>query len=82
MFWNGVIILELMTGQIPLQENVSGYYKGVEDHIEDQKQAFYSEGMKEEEAEEGSCGGDGLIRGSRVEMDQIHRPKMPWKAIL
>ena len=55
--------------------------KEVEDHIEDQKQVFMAEGMKEEEAEKAAVEemGDPVEVG--VEMDQIHRPKMPWKAI-
>ena len=54
----------------------------VEDHIEDQKQAFLEEGMTEAEAEKAAVRemGDPVEVG--VEMDQIHRPKMPWKAIL
>ena len=73
--------LELMTGQIRCKKCVR-YYKEVEDHIEDQKQAFMAEGMKEEEAEKAAVEemGDPVEVG--VEMDQIHRPKMPWKVIL
>ena len=41
-----------------------------------------AEGMTEEEAEKAAVEemGDPVEVG--VEMDQIHRPKMPWKAIL
>lgn len=43
--------LELMTGQIRCKKMCPVIAKEVEDHIEDQKQAFMAEGMKEEEAE-------------------------------
>lgn len=74
--------LELMTGQIRCKKMCPVIAKEVEDHIEDQKQAFMAEGMKEEEAEKAAVEemGDPVEVG--VEMDQIHRPKMPWKAIL
>lgn len=73
--------LELMTGQIRCKKMCPVITKEVEDHIEDQKQAFMAEGMKEEEAEKAAVEemGDPVEVG--VEMDQIHRPKMPWKVI-
>ena len=40
--------LELMTGQIRCKKMCPVIAKEVEDHIEDQKQAFMAEGMKEE----------------------------------
>lgn len=43
--------LELMTGQIRCKKMCPVIAKEVEDHIEDQKQVFMAEGMKEEEAE-------------------------------
>ena len=43
--------LELMTGQIRCKKMCPVIVREVEDHIEDQKQAFMAEGMKEEEAE-------------------------------
>lgn len=43
--------LELMTGQIRYKKMCPVIAKEVEDHIEDQKQVFMAEGMKEEEAE-------------------------------
>ena len=46
--------LELMTGQIRCKKMCPVIAKEVEDHIEDQKQAFMAEGMKEEEAEKAS----------------------------
>lgn len=73
--------LELMIGQIRCKKMCPVIVREVEDHIEDQKQAFMAEGMKEEEAEKAAVEemGDPVEVG--VEMDQIHRPKMPWKAI-
>ena len=43
--------LELMTGQIRCRKMCPVIAREVEDHIEDQKQAFMAEGMTEEEAE-------------------------------
>lgn len=40
--------LELMTGQIRCKKMCPVIAKEVEDHIEDQKQVFMAEGMKEE----------------------------------
>ena len=40
--------LELMTGQIRCKKMCPVIVKEVEDHIEDQKQAFMAEGMKED----------------------------------
>lgn len=50
-------------------------------HIEDQKAAFISEGMEQDEAEEAAVleMGDPLETGN--EMDRIHRPKMAWGMI-
>ena len=50
-------------------------------HIEDQKAAFISEGMEQDEAEEAAVleMGDTVETGN--EMDRIHRPKMAWGMI-
>lgn len=74
--------LELLTSQIRCKKMCPVIAREVEDHIEDQKQAFLEEGMTEAEAEKSAVRemGDPVEVG--VEMDQIHRPKMPWKAIL
>ncbi len=74
--------LELLTSQIRCKKMCPVIAREVEDHIEDQKQAFLEEGMTEAEAEKSAVRemGDPVEVG--VKMDQIHRPKMPWKAIL
>ena len=74
--------LELLTSQIRCKKMCPVIAREVEEHIEDQKQAFLEEGMTEAEAEKSAVRemGDPVEVG--VEMDQIHRPKMPWKAIL
>ena len=74
--------LEQLTSQIRCKKMCPVIAREVEDHIEDQKQAFLEEGMTEAEAEKAAVRemGDPVEVG--VEMDQIHRPKMPWKAIL
>ncbi len=55
--------------------------KELEDHIEDQKCDYMTEGMEPSEAEETAV----LEMGDPVEvgikMDRIHRPKMAWKMI-
>ena len=72
--------LELMTGQIRCRKMCPVIAREVEDHIEDQKQAFMAEGMTEEEAEK-AAGGEAIC-GSRSEMDcGSTESKMPWKAI-
>lgn len=50
-------------------------------HIEDQKAAYLSEGMEQEEAEEAAVRemGDPVETGN--EMDRIHRPMMAWGMI-
>ena len=50
-------------------------------YIEDQKAAFISEGMEQDEAEEAAVleMGDPVETGN--EMDRIHRPKMAWGMI-
>ena len=74
--------LELMTGQIRCRKMCPVIAREVEDHFEDQKQAFMAEGMTEEEAEKAAVEEMGDPDEVGVEMDQIHRTKMQWKAIL
>lgn len=53
----------------------------INDHIEDQKEEFLSEGMSQKEAEEAAVRemGDPVEVG--LEMDRIHRPTMAWGMI-
>ena len=60
--------LELMTGQIRCKKMCPVIVKEVEDHIEDQKQAFMAEGMKEEEAE-------------KAAVEEMGDPKSEWRWI-
>ena len=53
--------LELMTGQIRCKKMCPVIVREVEDHIEDQKQAFMAEGMKEEEAEKAQAAAKALF---------------------
>lgn len=50
----------------------------LEQHIEDQKQAFLEKGMSEEESERAAVRemGDPVETGMRL--DRVHRPKMAW----
>lgn len=74
--------IELLTNQIRCKKMCPVIAREMEDHIDDQKQAFIREGMTKAEAEEAAIRemGDPVEVG--VEMDRIHRPKMPWKVIL
>ena len=61
--------LELMTGQIRCKKMCPVIAKEVEDHIEDQKQAFMAEGMKEEEAEKAQAAAKALFsQGAAADM--------------
>ena len=61
--------LELMTGQIRCKKMCPVIAKEVEDHIEDQKQVFMAEGMKEEEAEKAQAAAKALFsQGAAADM--------------
>lgn len=55
--------------------------KELEDHMEDQKTDFMADGMTEQEAEEAAVTEMGDPVDVGVQMDGIHKPKMPWGMI-
>lgn len=73
--------LECLKEQIRYKKMRSVIAAEIEEHIEEQKKDFMVAGMSEDEAEEAAVRemGDPVEVG--VEMDRIHRPKMPWGAI-
>lgn len=70
--------MEILSEQIRYKQALPMVTREIEAHIDDQKEAFLTEGMTEREAEEAAVRemGDPVCVG--VEMDRIHRPKMNW----
>ena len=73
--------IQTVTDQIRCKRALPLVTKELEDHIEDQKCDYMTEGMEPSEAEEAAVleMGDPVEVG--IEMDRIHRPKMAWKMI-
>ena len=73
--------IQTVTDQIRCKRALPLVTKELEDHIEDQKCDYMTEGMEPSEAEEAAVleMGDPVEVG--LEMDRIHRPKMAWKMI-
>ena len=74
--------LELVKEQIRCKRVRGAIGEELEAHMDEQKMDFMAEGMTETEAEEAAvCEmGDPVEVG--VEMDRIHRPRMPWRMFL
>lgn len=70
--------LHTLTEQIRCKMARGTIEQEINDHIEDQKEEFLSEGMSQTEAEEAAVRemGDPVEVG--LEMDRIHRPTMAW----
>ena len=73
--------LKTITEQIRCEKAREGIAKELNGHIEDQKETFLKEGMTETEAEEAAVREMGDPVAAGVELDRIHRPKMPWGLI-
>ena len=73
--------LHTLTEQIRCKMARGTIEQEINDHIEDQKEEFLSEGMSQTEAEEAAVRemGDPVEVG--LEMDRIHRPTMAWGMI-
>ena len=73
--------LEILTEQIRCKMARGAVAEEMRWHIEDQTEAFLSEGMERKEAEEAAVRemGDPVEVGQ--DMDRIHRPKMAWSMI-
>lgn len=74
--------LETVAAQIRCKRAVPYLQQELEDHIEDQKEAYIADGMKPEEAEEAAVREMGDPVETGVQLDQVHRPKMDWKILL
>ena len=73
--------IKTLTDQIRCKMARPEVARELEDHIEDQTRAFMSEGMSRQEAESAAVKDMGNPVDTGVEMDKIHRPKMPWGMI-
>ena len=73
--------LHTLTDQIRCKMARGAVEQEINDHIEDQKSEYMSEGMSQKEAEEAAVRemGDPVEVG--LEMDRIHRPTMAWGMI-
>ena len=73
--------IKTLTDQIRCKMARPEVARELEDHIEDQTRAFMSEGMSRQEAESAAVKDMEIPVDTGVEMDKIHRPKMPWGMI-
>ena len=74
--------IDILSKQVRCKKSLPIVVKELEAHIDDQKEAFMSEGMTEREAEEAAVREMGDPVSVGVDMDRIHRPKMNWRLIL
>ena len=73
--------IKILTDQIRCKMARPEVARELEDHIEDQTRAFMSEGLDRIEAEKAAVKEMGNPVETGVELDKIHRPKMPWGTI-
>ena len=73
--------LEIVSAQIRCKRAVPYLKEELEDHIQDQKDAYIAEGMNSFEAEMAAVKQMGDPVETGVQLDQVHRPKMEWKLI-
>lgn len=73
--------IKVLTDQIRCKMARPAVAREIGDHIEDQAMAFMSEGMNRAEAEAAAVKEMGNPVETGVELDSIHRPKMPWLMI-
>lgn len=74
--------LEAVTEQIRFEKAREMISDELENHIEDQKEAFMSEGISETESYQKAIEDMGDPVEVGISLDRIHRPKMEWKMIL
>ena len=74
--------LEQVAEQIRCKRAVPAVTAELERHILDQKEAFMEAGLSEAEAEAAAVLEMGNPVEAGQELDQIHRPVMPWRSIL
>ena len=73
--------LEIVSAQIRCKRAIPYLKEELEDHIQDQKDAYIAEGMNSFEAEMAAVKEMGDPVETGVQLDQVHRPKMEWKLI-
>lgn len=73
--------LDTLAEQIRSKPAAAAVRREIEDHIEEQKEAFLAQGMSGSEAEEAAVQEMGDPVETGVAMDLIHRPQMPWGSI-
>ena len=74
--------LEIVSAQIRCKRAVPYLKEELEDHIQDQKDAYIADGMSPFEAERAAVREMGDPVETGVWLDQVHRPKMEWKILL
>ena len=74
--------LEIVSAQIRCKRAIPYLKEELEDHIQDQKDAYIAEGLNSFEAEMRAVKEMGDPVETGVQLDQIHRPKPEWKLII
>lgn len=71
--------LEIVVAQIRCKRAIPYLKEELEDHIQDQKDAYLAEGMNPFEAEMAAVKQMGDPVETGVQLDRVHKPKMEWK---
>ena len=84
MYWEVFVLdrneyLEIVSSQVRCKRAVPYLKEELEDHIQDQKDAYIAEGMNPFEAEMKAVKEMGDPVETGVQLDQVHKPKMEWK---
>ena len=71
--------LEIVAAQIRCKRAVPYLKEELEDHIQDQKDAYLAQGINSFEAEMAAVKEMGDPVETGIQLDRVHRPKMEWK---
>ena len=74
--------LDIVAAQIRCKRAVPYLKEELEDHIQDQKDAYIAEGMNSFEAEMKAVKEMGDPVETGVQLDMVHRPKMEWTVLI
>lgn len=74
--------LEIVAAQVRCKRAIPYLKEELEDHIQDQKDAYIAQGMNLFEAEMTAVREMGDPVETGVQLDQVHRPKMEWKVLI
>ena len=74
--------LEIVAAQVRCKRAVPYLKEELEDHIQDQKDAYIADGMNPFEAEMNAVKEMGDPVETGVQLDMVHRPKMEWKVLI